>query len=94
MKVKVNVRVNDLELRSCDPHLLITDVEHRTMEIVKWFESGSCYTVAYWLNPINDTPSLKFVGDRPLNVDRGTLYSLIEIGYRIFNERLLINEQE
>ena len=90
MKVKVNIKIDDLELRSCDTH----DVEHKTMEIVKWFESGSCYTVAYWLNPKDDTPSLKFVGDRPLKRDKNSLYSLIEIGYRIFNEGLFDNEEK
>ena len=61
-----DMRINDMELRSCGKHLLRENIKHNTAEIVKW-EDDYCYTVAYWIKS-KDGYSLHFVSERPFGV--------------------------
>jgi len=80
-----NVRVGDLELRSCGDHLLDRE-PHTTAEIVQWGEAHaeiqpSCWVLAYWAVS-KDGYDLKFVGDRPFGerVDTEVFMNLAKIG--------------
>lgn len=62
-------RIDDMELRSCNQHLL-SEGEHTTAEIIYWSEDKEgkkfCWAVAYWVK--NDKGYyLKFVGSRPFD---------------------------
>lgn len=68
----------DLELRSCNASLL-SDGEHTTAEIIKWLASGHCIAVAYWI-ATSEGFDLKFVGDRPFDVDPHRFMQLAQHG--------------
>lgn len=73
----LKMKINDLELRSCDENLTSIK-EHSTCEIVKW-EKSSCYTVAFWKEN-NECFDLKFVGNRPFSEDKDNFWKLAKIG--------------
>jgi hypothetical protein len=75
---KVNIRLENLELRSCDKHLISSE-KHTTFEIVCWNSfKNYCFTIAYWKDG-----NLSFVGERPLlpEVCDYTFQKLVKIGY-------------
>ena len=86
---KFNVRLGNLELRSCGKDLITSDnVEHETAEIVAWGDGDkSCHTVAYFKRS-GDNFNLVFVGARPLNVKVKwhNFKSLIELGYNLLTK--------
>lgn len=72
----MNMRIDCLELRTCDESLMITSKnKHTTMEIVCWEKYNTdsfslntkeyCYTIGYWIKE-SEGYSFKFVGNRPL----------------------------
>lgn len=89
--MNLSIRIGDLELRSCDEHLFVQDVTHTTAEIVKWerTDSGkgkeSCYTVAYWVKG-SAGYDVMFVGNRPFEIDKNTLWILLKSGQTLLNE--------
>ena len=78
---KFSYKIDDLELRSCNNHLL-SKGKHERAEIVKWFEPESCYTVAYWKKNSDKKFDLVFVGDEFLKENKNIIWSLIEIGQK------------
>lgn len=84
----VNIRIEELELRSTGKHLLSENQPHRTMEIVRW-GGQSCYAVAYFELNKDNRPSLRYVLDRPLQVPRNTFMDLVELGYHLFQLEVL-----
>lgn len=81
---RISVRIDNLELRSCDKHLLTEKDPHNTMEIVKW-GGQSCYTVAFFHLDKDYNPSLHYVGQRPLKEPRDIFMDLVELGYQLFD---------
>lgn len=80
-----NFRIGDLELRSCDEHLMDDD-RHTIAEIVYWNSDNTCYTVAYYI--VSDgASSLKFVGKRPFDdrIDIPTFMGLAKLGNGIID---------
>ena len=57
---KFNFRIGDLEARSCNDHLSQNN-KHTTLEINKWGNKDTCYTIAYWERG-KEGFSLKFLG--------------------------------
>tara|TARA_R110000803_G_scaffold11686_8_gene34748 strand:- start:146 stop:589 length:444 start_codon:yes stop_codon:yes gene_type:complete len=86
--MKFNLRIEDLELRSCTINLL-SDGEHDRAEIVKWSKKtnkkGLCFTVAYW-NKNEEGHNLQFVGNRPFAVDSAVFNKLAKYGQRILDD--------
>lgn len=84
--MKFSYKFNNLELRSCDEHLMSSG-QHNTAEISEWFNSESCYVIAYFENT-SEGYNLRFVGDRPLgeSVNWKEFGKLIKIGYRKLGE--------
>ncbi len=83
--MKFNIRVKDLELRSCPGHC--------KAEIVKWANDTDgkeyCWTVAYW-EKSKEGYNLRFVGDRPFEVNGRLFMKLAKQGQRLLegeNER-------
>jgi hypothetical protein len=65
-----SVTNGDLELRSCNAHLILNG-EHTTADIVRWegeAEKRSCYSIAYWILG-KEGYDLRFVGERPFDRD-------------------------
>jgi hypothetical protein len=86
--MKFNFRIEDLEVRSCNTHLL-SNGEHTTAEIVKWYNDTdnnfTCFTLAYW-NKGKEGYDLKFVGSRPFDVDGELFMKLAKQGQQILDE--------
>jgi hypothetical protein len=78
--MKVNIRIEDLELRNFNP-IATENKESVSLEIVRWQSDSSCYTVAYW-----EEENTVFVGDRPLHVNKGIFWGLIELGQTIIQK--------
>lgn len=85
--MKFNLRIGDLEVRSCGEHLF-TDGEHSRAEIVKWDNDTDkteyCWTVAYW-NKGKEGYDLQFVGGRPFDVDGKLFMKLAKQGQKILD---------
>lgn len=87
--MKFNLRIEDLEVRSCNIHLL-SDGEHNRAEIVEWSkgrdktQSHSC-TLAYW-NLDEEGYDLQFVGGRPFDTDTGIFMKLAKHGQQILDD--------
>ena len=86
--MKFNLRIEDLEVRSCNINLL-SDGEHDRAEIVKWSRSRDkkehCCTVAYW-NLDKEDYNLQFVGNRPFDADTGIFMKLAKHGQQILDD--------
>ena len=88
--MKFNIRIEDIELRSCSINLL-SDGEHDRAEIVKWSRGRDsvsawvCCTVAYW-NKNEEGYDLQFVGGRPFNTDSVVFMKLAKHGQQILND--------
>ena len=95
---KFNKRIDDMELKSCDSHLLGLE-DHETAEIVMWefertvIETPYCYTIAYWVRN-REGYYLKFVGNRPfdIRIDKIAFFKLAELGQKHLDE--YFSEQE
>lgn len=92
---KVNVNLDDLELRSCDNHLLTNDGEHTTMDIIKWdkMHDGKkhCYSLAYFkVKPEDLIADLIFVDGRPFDnkIDKDKFWQLARLGYKILKSKM------
>lgn len=79
---KFNLRVGNLEVRSCNNSLLSSE-PHTTAEIVKWNNDNLkpfCYTLAFWHKTKDEGYELRFVLDRPFAVDTKTFMQLAKWG--------------
>jgi hypothetical protein len=88
--MKFNLRIEDLEVRSCDSNLLSSS-EHTRAHIVKWSNDTDkkeyCWTIAYWIEG-KETIDLQFVGARPFEVDWELFMKIAREGQRmLFEER-------
>jgi len=86
--MKFNLRIEDLEVRSCGKHLL-SDSERNRAEIVKWANDTRkkeyCWTVAYW-NKGKEGYDLQFVGGRPFDVDSKLFMKLAKQGQQMLDD--------
>ena len=86
--MEFNLRVGDLEVMSCNKHLL-SDSEHDRARIVKWEKDTEtkeyCFVIAYW-NLNKDHYDLQFVGSRPFNVDIELFMKLAKQGQQILDD--------
>jgi len=86
-EINFKIREGNLELRSCNNHLM-SDYLHTTAEIVEWFENNeSCYTIAnYEIG--EESPDLHFCGSRPLmaSVDWDTFRKLVATGQKLLEK--------
>ena len=82
-----NFTIDNLELRSCDKHLLCkSELPHTTMEII--CKVPDCaFTIAYWQHSPDSTYNLKFVTKRPFqaNVNRNHFWQLARMGQKILD---------
>lgn len=85
---KFSMRIGDLELRTCDEHL-VSFKEHTTANIVKWYEyleKEYCMSVAFWKRG-KEGYDLRFVGRRPIvECDAKEFWELITVGQRRLDE--------
>jgi len=76
--MELNVRIGDLELRSCN-ETLTSFGEHTTFEIVLWnnHSNVNCHTVAYW----NKQKDFIVVGKRlnDSNIDKHDFFMLYSL---------------
>ena len=71
--MKISFRIDDLELRNTST----------MFEIVKWSNDKSCYTVAIFYFDSDGYPELRFVGDRPLQLENFDIFmTLVRQGYK------------
>lgn len=87
-------RRGNLELRSCDVHLMQKGI-HTCAEIVIWApnEGGEfCCTVAYFKPTRADPPNLISVGDRMVaaGVDWDVMSNMIKSYYKIHEVHMLL----
>lgn len=92
---RVNYRQDNLELRSCDEHLIPSNDEHTTLEIIRWYnyndgEKEYCCVIAYYEISKEYVPSLKFVSDRPFSkdVDKDVFWQLAQLGNKILTSKM------
>ncbi len=76
-------RYSDLELRSCDKHL-IDEKPHTTAEIVQYIKKTSCITIAYWIKD-EEGYNLQLVHSRPLDTDWRIFHIMYELGQKILD---------
>jgi len=81
---KFNLRVGNLEVRSCNNSLLSGE-PHTTAEIIKWDRatndnSSYCFVLAFWHKAKDEGYELRFVLDRPFAVDTKTFMQLAKWG--------------
>jgi hypothetical protein len=83
--MKFNIRIDNLEIRSCNETLL-SGGDHTTAEVVKWDgeERPNCYTIAYWSKG-GEGYELQFVGNRPFDVDEKLFMELAKYGQLILD---------
>lgn len=78
---KFSVKEKNLEVRSCND-FLCQDGEHTRAEIVAFNDDGSVYTVALW-EKLGEGYDLRFVGDRPFELDYKEFMSVAKIGQEL-----------
>lgn len=86
----VCIRDDDLELRSCNDHLLKDNEKWTTLEIVRW-NNNYCYVVAYFeVDKEGLDGDLTFVGGRPFDssIDVDSFWQLARLGYKILVAKL------
>lgn len=95
--ITINVRIDRLELRSCNARLGI-EGKHETCEIILWHQPlnlagvpETCHAVAYWVRH-KDGFDLRFVGLRPFETDRLTFWHLAELGQRFVEKFLAVED--
>ncbi len=77
-------RYGNIELRSCDKHL-IDDGPHTTAEIIHYTgKTDSAITVAYW-SQNDEGYNLQFVHSRPLEVNWRIFRIMYELGQKILD---------
>lgn len=80
--MKFNLRIENLELRSCNEKLLSYG-KHTTAEIVEWGkntkERTPNWTLAYW-NKTEEGYNLQFVGKRPFAISSIVFMQLAKEG--------------
>ena len=83
--MKFNIRIDSLEVRSCNENLL-SGGDHTTAEVVKWDgeERPSCYTIAYWSKE-SEGYDLHFVGNRPFGADWRLFMELAQQGQKLLD---------
>ena len=83
--MKFSFKIEDLELRSCDEHLMCSETHDRA-EIVKWESDNHnhCYTIAYW-DVDKEGYYAKFVGNRFVDIDSVALLKLLNKGQQILD---------
>ena len=95
MKIeKMNLKIRNLEFRTCGEHLLSDNGDHTTAEIVRWFEGEkTCYTVAYWVEN-SEGFDLKFVNDRPFDTEiyMEDLFAIGKFGQNYLTSMFDLNE--
>ena len=91
--MEFTIKINDLELRSCVEVGLSMSEKYNTAEIVLWkhykddnSDKKYCLTVAYWVKE-SDTYNLKFVGERPFEIDNKIFMKLIKIGQSLLSNK-------
>jgi hypothetical protein len=86
--MKFNLRIEDLEVRSCNEHLL-SDGGHNRAEIVKWSnhtdKKESCWTITYW-NEGEKGYDLRFVGGWSFDADSELFMKLAKQGQQILGD--------
>lgn len=92
--MKFNFRIENLEVRSCEKHLLLEE-KHEIAEIIKWEKDVNdkkeyCYAIAYW-NKTKEGYDLLFMGDRPFKIDKNIFWQLAEQGQKLLEETENIN---
>lgn len=84
--MKVNYKINDLELRLNDIPEKELKLHSPYSEIVQWsINSDYCWTIATFEYDSDGYPELHYCGDRPLQLDNEqskTFKILIEEGYK------------
>jgi hypothetical protein len=80
--IRFSWRWDDLELRSCNQSLL-QDGEHTTAEVVRWLASGGCIAIAAWVHTSDGNHELRFVGDRPFQVDAARFMEMAKHGHEM-----------
>lgn len=81
--MKFNIRIDNLEVRSCNENLLSVG-DHTKAEIVKWEDEASCYTLAYWTKD-SEGYDLQFVGNRPFGADWRLFMDLAQQGQKLLD---------
>ncbi len=89
--MKFNIRIDNLEVRSCNENLLSVG-DHTKAEIVKWEDEASCYTLAYWTKD-SEGYDLQFVGNRPFDVDEQLFMELAKQGQLILDSYFSIEHK-
>ena len=75
---RVHYRQDNLELRSCDEHLTLSNNEHTTLEIIRWYKYNGddkeyCCVIAYY--EIKD-------------VDKDVFWQLAQLGNQILTSKM------
>lgn len=89
--MKANIRIRDLEFRTCNGALL-SDEPHTTGEIVRWQggydEEPTCYTLALWRRIESDF-ELRYVGRRPFDCEDDIAFcTLARVGQSVLDALL------
>lgn len=74
----VQIRIDDLELRTCDKHLMKSE-SAEAVEICRYTTEGYTYTIAFWKRPDEVT-----VLDRVSDVDPKVFFKLLQLGFDIW----------
>jgi hypothetical protein len=86
---KMSMRIKDIEVRTCGDGLLMNG-PHKQAEIIRWFKrdgsSDYCIVVAYWTKT-KEGWDLKFVGNRPFEVEHGEFMRAAEFGQKFLEDQ-------
>ena len=94
----LSIRHGDIELRTCDIHLLSSG-EHVTAEIRQWFEATEtcqrhCYVLAYWRRD-KEGYDMMFVGSRPAKLskkDANSFWRLYKRGQKLLTKHFNLDD--
>jgi len=75
---RVQIRMGDLELRTCDKHLIKSEPAE-AVEICRYTLEGRTYTVAFWKRPDE-----VIVLDRISGVNKKVFFKLLQLGFDIW----------
>lgn len=85
--MEFNYRIDALEARACDDHLMLSD-KLNTIEIIQWFmpEGKTCYAIAFFERG-KEGYFLKFVGNRPFDdaVNRADFMHLADVSQKLLD---------
>ena len=85
--IKCNLRIGNIEFRTCDKNLL-NRLPHATGQVVAWESDNHCYTIACWdYKEKEEGYDLHFICDRAFKLDED-IWDILAYGQKYLDNNI------